>query len=265
MTFGRTCTQSANLDRVEEALSSCLDQGRRLTVGLLLSLHGMLLEGVPEEPKRPKKPGRLRDYTDEMSAKGVRHLTTHMPPAWGVEAELTSLLDDVESGTLPSGDHGIGCFHYRFVRIHPFCDGNGRMARALCTFLQARQDPETLGFDEPINEVLLEHRENYISVLEFCDEIYESLKKYDIPEQDKLMWCEQPFSFFYAAAVLYSYDVQLVRLGRRMIEAGYSPPDVVELELRPRPELTLDGVKALMDWVGVAKIQISQGELRPIW
>lgn len=80
--------ESANPAKVEEALSICLEQGRSLTTGLALELHRMLMEGVPEEPGRPLKPGRFRDATDEVRAGGVKHLSDHMTPAWRVESDV---------------------------------------------------------------------------------------------------------------------------------------------------------------------------------
>jgi Fic family protein len=128
----RTTVESANLAEVEEALSVCLRQERRLTLGLLFQLHKILMDGVPEEPGHPIKPGRLRDATDLMEVAGVEHLTNHMSPAWRVKSDLVSLLEATEEGHLGSDFMQTAArFHYRFVRIHPFCDGSGRMARAL--------------------------------------------------------------------------------------------------------------------------------------
>jgi hypothetical protein len=59
-----------------------------------------------------------------------------------------------------------------------------------------------LNFEKPIDEVILEHREDYIGVLEYCDAIYEDLRDEDILEEEKLRWTERPFSDFYARAFL---------------------------------------------------------------
>lgn len=175
----------ANLAEVEKAISTCVEQERSLGLSMVRGLHAMLMKGVPERPKRPIKAGYFRDATDEVEADGVEYLTRHMSPAWRVESDVSTLLEDAEQGTLASeGMHAAGRFHYRFVRIHPFCDGNGRMARALSTLLLAREYPDVLTFETPVDRIILEYREDYVGVLEYCDGIYEDLKDADIPESD---------------------------------------------------------------------------------
>ncbi len=229
----------ANLAEVEKAISVCVDQGRTLTSSMVRGLHAMLMEGVPRRPKYPIKPGRFRDATDKMEAGGVEYLSEHMSPAWRVPSDVATLLEDVERGSLAAeGMHAVGRFHYRFVRIHPFCDGNGRMARALSTFLLAKQYPDILTFEKPLNRIILEHREDYVGVLEYCDGRYEDLKEADMPEEEKLRWAEEPFSEFHAKAFLKAYREHNVSSHRRLEEMGVplspfpsAPPGLYDLSL----------------------------------
>jgi len=208
----------------------------------------MLLEGVPEKPKRPLKPGRFRDATDVVGAYGVEYLTAQMSPAWRIESDVIALLEDVDRGELAShAIHAAGRFHYRFARIHPFCDGNGRLARALATFLVASEHPEVLNFEKPINRIILEHREDYIGVLEYCDGIYEDLNEENIPEEAKLRKAEEPFSAFLARAILQAYRDHNEKLHRRLQERG--------LDVRRLPEpvlsvydLSVEAIKAEHPW-----------------
>jgi len=53
-------------------------------------------------------------------------------------------------------------FHYKFIRIHPFDDGNGRSARILMNFI-------LMQFDYPPVIIKTEDKENYFSVLRQAD------------------------------------------------------------------------------------------------
>ena len=78
-----------------------------------------------------------------------------------VKPEMTDLLDWYHEGE-SKGKHPIvlaAVFHYRFVRIHPFDDGNGRMARLLMNLILIRH-----GYT--VAMIRSEDRDRYIDVLE---------------------------------------------------------------------------------------------------
>lgn len=55
-------------------------------------------------------------------------------------------------------------FHFRYIRIHPFEDGNGRIARLMVNYILS-------SFGYPMIVVHTEDKNNYLSALEKCDDI----------------------------------------------------------------------------------------------
>ncbi|MGL5618361.1 MAG: Fic family protein [Tannerellaceae bacterium] len=68
---------------------------------------------------------------------------------------------EVESGELNPIELAA-LFHYRYIRIHPFEDGNGRIARLLVNYILLR-------FGYPMIIIKSEKKEEYLSVLHQCD------------------------------------------------------------------------------------------------
>ena len=60
----------ANLAKVEEAVSIYVDQGRSIGLSAVLGLHHMLMDSVPEDPRHPIMPGRLRTMTESSRRPG---------------------------------------------------------------------------------------------------------------------------------------------------------------------------------------------------
>ena len=74
---------------------------------------------------------------------------------WYNEEEQKGILSPVELAAL---------FHYRYIRIHPFEDGNGRIARLIMNYILFRHK-------YPMIVIPTADRKKYLAVLNKCDEI----------------------------------------------------------------------------------------------
>ena len=97
---------------------------------------------------------------------------------------------------------------------------------------------------EPVEEVILEHREDYVDVLEYCDAIYEDLAEEDVPEGARLRRCEPPFSDFYARAVSRAY---YEHLGKARVKTVSTNPALAE-EPPPAMDLNFEAIRASNPW-----------------
>lgn len=107
-------------------------QGREFSAGGICEIHRRFYEGLPEallwvedlETKERTKvvPGELRD-------RDVR-VGRHVPVSPGAVHRFLDRFEDVYAHTGKAGTIlGAAAAHHRFLWIHPFLDGNGRVAR----------------------------------------------------------------------------------------------------------------------------------------
>ena len=115
----RELFEAKNLARVLEYLETRPDF--ELTVENINLLHQILIGGIDD-----RIAGRLRK-TGEYVRVGA-----HIAPApEHIEALLEGLIDDYNSSHDRYFLDNVAHFHTEFERIHPFCDGNGRIGRVL--------------------------------------------------------------------------------------------------------------------------------------
>jgi Fic family protein len=147
----------------------CVSSKRELTKSVMHDLHAILtrhqdtttaidqfgnrreiplLKGkFKEQPNNPKRPdGSLHEYC----------------PPIHVESEVDSLLRFLREYAGEDPVIVAAWLHHRFTQIHPYQDGNGRVARALTTMVLLRADLLPLVVDRDL-------RAEYIKALEQAD------------------------------------------------------------------------------------------------
>ena len=114
----REIYEAKNLARVTTELMK--NPNERMSVGLILSLHSLLMSGIRDDIA-----GRFR-CGDEWVRVGT-HLGANPTFVSGLISGLVTSYYDDDSYFLDKIAH----FHAEFETIHPFLDGNGRMGRVL--------------------------------------------------------------------------------------------------------------------------------------
>ena len=158
-------------DDAVKAVEAAVRDERGLTQEFIRNLHRVLLRepyeasALTPDGGRAKRTIRVGAY--KAAPNNVRTSTGEtyfFTPPERVQMEMTDLLDWVRRRE-EEGEHPVilaATFHYRFVRIHPFDDGNGRMARLLMNMILIRH-----GYAVAI--VRQDDRERYIGELERID------------------------------------------------------------------------------------------------
>ena len=145
------------------------DKERPLTEYFIRNLHNTMLREDYQETKNGKtytvhagiyktRPNSVITVTGER----FEYASVEETPAlmsdlitWYNKEEKKKELSIIELATL---------FHYRYIRIHPFEDGNGRIARLLMNYI-------LLKHDYPMIVIRTKDKQNYLKALYKCDSI----------------------------------------------------------------------------------------------
>lgn len=96
---------------------------------------------------------------------GRQHVHYEAPPAQHLAAEVTRFLSWLNSETVEPPLIKAGLAHLWFVTLHPFDDGNGRIARAIGDLLLARADSSPQRFYS-LSAQIQRERKAYYDILE---------------------------------------------------------------------------------------------------
>ncbi len=188
-------------------------QKREKTTGVLekdvLRLHRIISEGAVDE-------GPIGAYRKVDVRAGL-----HVCPVWRQVPQLTKGMLDWLNKSAPDlpAVFSSAILHLRFVEIHPFRDGNGRVGRALATWQLYRMGFDTLHVFA-LDEVLLENRALYIK----------NLQRVQVEREDLGGWLE-----FMAEAVLETLE----RVQKRVQGLGLGGKEPLSLTLRQEKLLRL--------------------------
>jgi len=137
-------------------------------VDFIREVHRQFVSQLPDSLRRVAD----RDGRTEMNSPGelrtrLVNVGTHLAPP---PEELPGLLAAYAEGwkALPKTPSHILLAHHRFAWIHPFLDGNGRVARLLCTAMLARHGLDADGLWS-LSRGLAKRRDRYYEYLTLAD------------------------------------------------------------------------------------------------
>lgn len=134
------------IDYVEDHLQHPLNES------LLKNIHALALKNIDD-----KNAGRYRSINVRIS--GSEHIPAHFLQVEHDRKELFDWYNTEKDRLHPVALAAL--FHFKFVYIHPFTDGNGRVARLLMNLILMQA-----GYPPAIVKANSEYRLNYYQALE---------------------------------------------------------------------------------------------------
>lgn len=165
------------------------------------------------------------------------------PPAQRLEAEMDRFLNWVNGPTREPALIRAGLGHLWFVTLHPFADGNGRIARAIGDLLLARADGSSQRFYSLSAQIQRERQAYY--------EMLERTQKGSLDVTAWLLW--------FLAALQRAVDQALVTLDTVLIKArswqrwATLPLNERQIKLLNRLLDGFDGKLTSSKWAAIAK------------
>lgn len=133
-------------DAMDYIIQLSRDPGFRHNEGTLLGLHFMMMKH-----DLGRNPGRYRPGPIHVASQPGGRIVYEGPDAERVPALMAELIDSLNAKHSAHPITRAAMAHLNLTMIHPFRDGNGRMARALQTLVLAREgilDPRFSSIEE---------------------------------------------------------------------------------------------------------------------
>ena len=159
-------------DEAVKAIEDAVRSDEAFNQVFIRNLHTVLLkepyetDAVTPDGRLVKRRITIGDYkTQPNNVRTSTGETYYFTPPEQVQSAMSDLVDWYRKKE-DEGEHPVimaATFHYRFVRIHPFDDGNGRMARLLMNMILIK-------YGYTVALIPREERDQYITTLERADE-----------------------------------------------------------------------------------------------
>ena len=152
---------------VELTLDATRNYARKLTVERLFRWHSLLFPGGRNEFDETITVGNWRnDAKGPMVVAGSGRFGREIvhfqaPPASVLNTEMRSFLDWCNAPSETDAVLKAALSHLWFVTIHPFDDGNGRIARAIANMMLARANGAPDCFYSMSSQIMQERRDYY--------------------------------------------------------------------------------------------------------
>lgn len=225
-----------------------------LNIEEIIAMHKTVINGLVDQEKIGKfRPGDV--YVIDELGGGREMLRFKAPPAPQVPKLIEDLLSWVkvarEAGTHPVVVAGI--FHLEFVSIHPFTDGNGRVARLLTQLLLYRMNWDFRKI------LVLEDYYNRDRLTYYNAEHYDEGKSYQ-KDRDFTHWLEYFSTGFLVEARKALEQIQSIGYGQvsKKSEQIYLDRDEIQI----MDFLTTTGRITSEDVVDILKVSKRTAQLR---
>lgn len=169
----REINETLNHKQLFECLYTAVDQRSRINADLVLQIHKFVLKNIDDENAGKYRKIQVYISGDEKEPPVPEQINQKMQDLFTWFEENNDKLHPAELAAE---------FHYRFVKIHPFVDGNGRTIRILMNIILMQKE-------FPLVIIPNVRRAEYISSLNsaapkaqflafFADVVHENLKDY---------------------------------------------------------------------------------------
>ncbi|MEK6984082.1 MAG: Fic family protein [Nanoarchaeota archaeon] len=150
MPKGKTSKEVKEAENHAEAFNYMLKEKADLNLEFILKLHSILLKNIDENA------GHIRE--EDVGIYGVMFKPPHYEE---LDYELKAFFEWYKEARILHPFELACLVHLKFVTIHPFTDGNGRISRLLMNFILKK-------YGYPMLDIPYEDREDYYNALETC-------------------------------------------------------------------------------------------------